>query len=161
MGKLALLSAILGGTICAGPIGTYTFTGTAAGTLNGTPFASETLTIVLVGDTSTIVQSPADVFTLTVGPNVSTFNLAGALASSGTFSDSTYAFDNQVNGADGEAGFGTLGVDDDINTFGLSPVFATYSLTTSLGPLGPRGIGRRRAFFYTDLGGYAGCHVVR
>jgi hypothetical protein len=79
-------------TAFGGPILTYTFTGTAAGTIGGTPFTSAALTVSGTADASTVTCS-AGICQLDLAAGVASLMIGGI--GSGTFSDASYFFDNQ------------------------------------------------------------------
>jgi hypothetical protein len=118
------------------PIGTYTFTGIASGSIGSANFSDATLTVTATGDVSTVMFTSPTYF-LDIPGGSSTFSISGI--GSGTFSDETYVFDN----TDGVAGFGDDGATkccDIIQTYDSaigSTAFATYNLQSSIGPLGP------------------------
>jgi len=122
-------------------IGTFTFTGTATGTIGGTPFTDASLVVTAMADVST-VSCAAGECDLYVGAGLASFTIAGFL--SGTFNDPTYFFDNQTSLLEGSpaglVGFGDGS--DDIQMYGAligNAVFATYNLQTAVGPVGPQG----------------------
>jgi PEP-CTERM motif len=117
-------------------IGTYTFTGTASGTIGGTAFSDATLTVTATGDISSVDFTSPTYFLYLPGGS-STFTISGI--GSGTFTDETDVFDNTT----GLAGFGDQGATmccDIIQMYdGLigSTDFTSYNLQSSIGPLGP------------------------
>ena len=129
--------------LCAGTAfgatGIFTFSGTATGTFNGTPFTNAAFT----------VSAPGDFTTATCGGGICRLNIAAGLASftiggvgSGTFTGTTYFFDNQTSNLLGTPvgliGFGTTG--DLIQIYDSligGSVFATYNLQSLIGPIGP------------------------
>src|SRR6266853_543972 len=135
---LALIVLVLSAAspVFADSIGTYTFTGTASGTIGGTVFSNAALTVTASGFISTITNG-AGIFLLNVPGGSASFTIIGV--GSGTFTDATYVFDNTGLGI---AGFGDLGPspccdiiqirDSDIG----SSAFASYDLKSSIGPLG-------------------------
>lgn len=128
---LATLTSLL-----ASPIGTYTFTGTASGTIDGVGFQDATLVVTAVGDVSNITFTSPSYF-LDIPGGSASFALSGI--GSGTFTDETYVFDN----TGGVAGFGDLGASSCCDIIQMydsligSTAFATYNLASSIGPLGP------------------------
>jgi len=120
----------------ASPIGILTFTGTASGTVDGTPFSNASLTVTATGDVGAVTfTSPS--FFLDIPAGSASFSIGGV--GSGTFSDDTYVFDNTT----GVAGFGDSGASsccDIIQVYDSligSTAFSTYDLQSSIGPLGP------------------------
>lgn len=124
----------------AGTIGTYTFTGTASGTLDGTPFTGDTLTISAPGDFSTVFCGTG-FCSLSFAPGDVSYSIGGV--GSGTISDSTDFFDNQTSVFFGTpAGLvGFTDGDDVIQMYGAligTSDFVTYNLQSAIGPLGPQ-----------------------
>ena len=120
----------------ASPIGIFTFTGTATGTIDGTPFSNASLTVTATGDVGAVTfTSPTFLLDIPIGS--ASFSIGGI--GSGTFSDDTYVFDN----TGGVAGFGDNGATsccDIIQVYDSligSTAFSTYDLQSSIGPLGP------------------------
>jgi hypothetical protein len=115
---------------------TYSFTGNASGSLNGSPFADALLTITAVGDTSS-VSSSSGFYQIDLSAATTSFSLAGI--GSGTFSAPTYIYDFQYAPLQGSIGFGTGTNGDVIQIHGTdfgSTAFLTYDLMGSIGPLG-------------------------
>jgi hypothetical protein len=130
---LAALPHAFGGTLL-----TYTFTGTAAGTIGSATFSGATVTVTATADSSAVTLA-SGTYDQTLAGGATSFTIGGL--TSGTFSDTTYFFDNNTNGV---AGFGddagipccdTIQMHD--SSIG-STVFATYNLQTPLGPIGPQ-----------------------
>jgi hypothetical protein len=115
---------LVGFTACAGFAGTvtYTFSATASGTLDGTPFSDSLLTITALADTST----PGSPFssTVVVGATSDTFNL-----------QTTFVFFNPSCGDFA----GTPCVGFELSSGDVldipSPSLAGYVLGTSIGPI--------------------------
>ena len=111
-------------TVQASPI-TVTISMSADGTVNSTPFTDATLTLTLVGDTSSrTIVVPAD-FNLPFAAGQSIF-IGGVGA--GTIIPATYVFDFQTFDL---AGFG----DSHDLTHITDPAYGTYDLLTSIGPI--------------------------
>ena len=135
------LLVLMGVSGFAGTIGTFTFTGTATGTIGGTVFTGASLVVTGMGDLST-VSCVAGTCDLDVGAGLASFTIGGI--GSGTFSDETYFFDNQVSVLAGTpaglVGFGDGS--DDIQMYGAliggNAIFSTYDLQSAVGPLGPQ-----------------------
>jgi hypothetical protein len=131
---VVLLSSLT--SLFGSPIGTYTFTGIASGSIGSASFSDATLTVTATGDVGTVMFTSPTYF-LDIPGGSSTFSIGGI--GSGTFTDETYVFDN----TDGVAGFGDEGATsccDIIQTNDSaigSTAFATYNLQSSIGPLGP------------------------
>jgi hypothetical protein len=129
--------ALLSTTAFAGAIGTYTFTGTATGTLGSTAFSNASLTVTAIGDISSVTFTSPSYF-LTIPGGTSSFSIGGV--GSGVFTDVTDVFDNTAIGV---AGFGDQGAtlccdiiqmyDSQVGT----SAFLTYNLQSSAGPFGP------------------------
>ncbi len=127
---------LLSTTAFADTFMTYTFTGTASGTMDGNPFSDEPLTVTATGDISGVTYTSPTYFLYFPGGSAS-FTLGGV--GSGVFTDETDVFDN----TGGLAGFGDQGAtfccdiiqmyDADIG----STAFTTYNLQSPIGPLGP------------------------
>ena len=136
--KSILLTVALGPSIaCAVPI-TYTFTGTASGTIGGTSFSNATLTITVTLDTSNVINISSGNFRNLYAANTATFSISGV--GSGTFNNSGSVSASQVVFG------GTLALFDDgdgplidiIDSLVGSTALTSYSLTTPIGPLGPQ-----------------------
>jgi hypothetical protein len=102
---------------------TYTESATVSGSLNGTSFTNELLTLTGTGDTATIVGTTGYI-TISLTPS---FSVAGV--GSGTLTSPFVVFEQQSNSA---VGFELTGSLDLLDTF--NAVFATYNLSTSIGP---------------------------
>jgi len=103
---------------------TFTDTGTASGSLDGTSFGSNLVTLTLTGDTSAIT-SPSSGILLLAG--TATVSVAGV--GSDTFTDSI-----TIDCSAGPEACGFLdGGSSIMLTF--NPVLSTYGLTTAIGPL--------------------------
>jgi hypothetical protein len=128
-----LPSPVLAGTI------TYSFTGTASGTLDGTSFSAALMTITALADSST----PGTPFssTIVVGALSDTFNLEGAIL----FFNPTCSSNLPCVGFEL-----TPGDVEDISNSG----FTGYSLGTPIGPLtDPSPITNLTKAFLDDSGG--------
>lgn len=105
----------------------YTESATVSGSLGGTPFTNVLITITLTGDTANITGT-APSFR---NAGTAIFSVSGI--GSGTFTDSMVAFDVQNQGP-GMAGITDL-TKGDVFMGTFSSAFATYALSTSIGPL--------------------------
>ena len=123
---LAAVGAFSAARVQAQPI-TFQFSGFATGDLNGAPFASTEFLVTIGADISNL--------DLSLGADRPRYvNLTGTVLLNGigvaTFSDPLYVFDNQPGS--------TLGFGNPVN-FDLidltDPAFATYGLTTPIGPV--------------------------
>ncbi len=116
----------------------YTFTGNVTGTLNGTPFSNATMVLTVTGNTSNVFVSNGFIYELDYAANTATFTINGV--GSGTFSDSGVVDDNQ------QAFSGSVGLSDTIKDQLITiedamiggNAFASYTLTTSIGPTAPQ-----------------------
>jgi len=135
--KVVLLMAVLGFSIAyAVPI-TYTFTGTATGTLGSTPFTNATLTILVTLDTSNIVNPSSVFFQNFYAANTASFSISGVgsgrLTNNGAVLGNQIQLLGQVNITDSAVGALIVIGDNSIGSTAL----ASYSLATPIGPLGP------------------------
>jgi hypothetical protein len=125
LGSLAVLPVP---RVEAAPI-TFLFEGTASGVAGGTPFSQATFVITANANTVNVVQSGA-LFSL--DSSAATIAIAGIGTGTFTSPPGTRVFDFQDNNT---LGFSRVGIDGpDLMDF-ADPAFATYGLTTSLGPL--------------------------
>jgi hypothetical protein len=133
MTKTFLGIALLCGVASAGPI-TFTEQTIHSGSLGGTTFTNALVTIVLIGDTST-VSSSGGVFT-----DFGTAIVTVAGIGSATFTDQMEAFSNQSAGIAGIADHTNSVQADAITLFTENSAFSGYALAMSIGPLsGPGG----------------------
>lgn len=123
-----LLASGLGVTAQAAPV-TYTFSGTAGGTVNGTPFTAAAFTIRVFADTVSIRPGPPNFFQ--VDDLFSTLDLAGF--ASATFIRNERVFVNQSLSVLGFSHAESSGARDLLDINGAP--FATYNLASSLGPI--------------------------
>ena len=128
----------------AGPI-TYTEQFVGSGSLNGVSFTNAQVTITAPGDTSTVVNLGGGLFDNIVG--TTTLNVSGF--GPATFTDTIAVFDNH---ADSRAGFADTMSVDIMNT--ANAAFASYDLTTSIGPLSGSPAFNPNTFFPTTLGNF-------
>jgi hypothetical protein len=126
---------------------TYTEQAIASGTLGGSSFTSALVTIVFTGDTVNVTGG-GGFFTNAVG--IATVTVGGI--GTATFTDSMEAFDNQIFGPPAAAGIGDITVPGSVlDTF--NTVFASYDLTSSIGPVPGGSFIRPDLTFGTTLGG--------
>ncbi len=123
---------------------TYTEEAVVTGTVGATPFTSALLQLTFVGDTANVTGGPT-FFTNSAG--TLTFSIAGV--GSGTITDSMRVFDNQTF-APPAAGIGGTVVGTLLATFNAA--FATYDLTTAIGPITGDSFIRTDLSFGTTLG---------
>jgi PEP-CTERM motif len=105
---------------------TYTETADVSGSLNGTAFTDILLSLEMTGDTSSITEPRPNIFTLVMPLD---FTLSGG--GSGVFSDAIQVVANQPNQL---AGFGD-NTDNEAVLFTSNPSFASYDLSTAIGPI--------------------------
>lgn len=139
----ALISVLCVAHTAAVPI-TYTETGAISGSLGGIDFLDATITITGSGDTDNITHGQPCCFGNRLGVSTVTFDLAGF--GTGTFTDLVGVFVNQTNlgGPSNplpgeETGISGAGFSDATLNFAIlftvDPVFATWDLSTDIGPL--------------------------
>jgi hypothetical protein len=104
---------------------TYTLETTASGSLGGTPFTDATVTLSMTNNTTNVTNSGPGDF-----ENVGTVTVSIGGGPAVTFTDLTQVFSNQSVST---VGFEDLAVDDILDS--ISGSFATYDLTTSIGPI--------------------------
>jgi hypothetical protein len=132
----------------ASPI-TYTESAIASGSLGSDNFFSALVTITLFADTSNVASCQSGGlcnFGTTTSVSVAGIGTA-------TFSIPTAAFDNQSNLAAGISQATSSDVSADILDT-LSPVFAMYSLTTSIGPITNSAVFNQFHVFPTSAGNF-------
>lgn len=117
--------------LCCGAASAATITFTevianASGSLDGTSFTSQTVTLVLTADTSGINNLGGGLFT---DPGIATVSVSGG--GTDAFTDSMDVFVNQLNNEAGISDVTTM-----LDVLGVHNAgFATYALNTSIGPL--------------------------
>jgi hypothetical protein len=124
---LLLLASLFGAGFASAASITYTDSAIGSGTLGGTAFTNSLITMTFTGDTSNVSSPMAGIFENTVG----TLMLNIASLGSATFTDATQAVSNQTGTL---AGFGD-NTSGDFIMGTHDPTFATYGLTTSIGPI--------------------------
>jgi len=124
--KNAVLTTLCCAAASATPI-TYTeIIANASGSLDGTGFTSQTVTLVLTGNTSAIANPSAEIY---FNGGTATVSVSGG--GTDTFTDSLAAFDNE------NVDFAGI-TDTTISSAVLAVAnssFATYTLSKSIGPL--------------------------
>jgi hypothetical protein len=124
---------------------TYTEQAVVSGQLGNNFFNNSLVTLTLVGDTANVTGS-GGFFQNVVG----TFTVNVASVGTATFTDPMEVFDNQGSIA---AGFGDLALAGSVlDTF--DGAFATYDLTTAIGPITNSPFIRPDLSFPTTLGGF-------
>ncbi len=126
----------------AAPI-SFTETVTGSGTLAGTAFTNQLITLMGTADTSNIMSS-GNVFFL----NLSSATVMVGSGSAGTFTDTIEVFDNQDVGG---AGFEDTASGDVLDT--TSSAFSTYALQGAVTGTGPATI-NSGLIFGTSLGAF-------
>jgi PEP-CTERM motif len=121
---------------------TYTEQATASGSLNGIPFADATVFLLMNNNTTNVTNSGPGDF-----ENVGTATVSVGGGPAVTFTDPIQVFSTQ---SDPAVGFEDLSVDDIIDNFSAS--FATYDLTTSIGPIVGSGVSNPGSSFATTGG---------
>jgi hypothetical protein len=125
----AIISVLCVANNRASPV-TYTESATVTGSLNGTSFPSgEVLTLTGTGNTTNITNDGAGTFFNNVTASF-TLSVSVGGVGSGTFTDAFHVFSNQTGVV---AGFSDSAVTDVLDT--LNAAFASYDLSTSIGPL--------------------------
>jgi len=131
-------SAASAPAVAASAILTYSFTGTANGTLNATPFSNEAMTLSVTGNTSKVVSGSSGHYELDYAVHSATFSISGVgsgtLNHTGSVDDNQQVFQGGVGLYDNGAGWLVL-VDDAL--IGGSAL-ASYALNTSFGPTTPQ-----------------------
>jgi PEP-CTERM motif len=126
---LGLASAIVAiGPVLAAPV-TYTEQGTGTGSLDGVAFTNASILLTMINDTTDVVSGPTPATVSITG--TATVNVNNG--PSETFTDPVTVFSRTI-GPSHIAGFGgPVGTASILNT--VNPIFATYDLTTSIGPI--------------------------
>lgn len=123
----AVLAFAAGGALAA-PI-TYTFSGTASGTLDGVPFADAAFTATATGDTANVVQPNAGVYCNDLGTVTITIAGLGTVTTTApnlVFSNTVVQVWGFENGSCAASDTDWLDVAD--------PASASYHLDASIGP---------------------------
>jgi hypothetical protein len=126
---------------------TYAEQVTASGGLGANNFSNALVTISFSGDTSNVTNPFPGIFQNTQG--VGTVAVAGIVGTA-TFTDMMGADDTQSINSAGISDF-TL---DRATLFTNDPAFATYDLTTAIGPLSGLGDTNLGFAFPTDMGSF-------
>jgi hypothetical protein len=141
--KLLFLTALATAFATAGPI-SFTESIVTSGSLNGTSFTNQLLTLTLSGDTSSITSPLSGIFKLNAPASVTVLTVG-----SDTFTDSIIAVDNQNFN---EAGFGDFTTNAAI-LFTTNVAFGSYALNTSIGPLSGTSAGSISPSAFATTGG--------
>jgi hypothetical protein len=143
--KTGLLVALTAAAACASTI-TVTESLVTSGTLDGTAFTNQLVTVQLTGDTGSVTMSSSPVIFRLIVTGGTTVNVASVGAD--TFTDAMVAFSNQTVGfggiADNTTGFVVI---DNLNVG-----FGSYALNTSIGPLSGTSSGNPGTAFATKGG---------
>jgi hypothetical protein len=144
---VGLATVCVGGRVASANSITYTEQAVVSGTIGGAGFSGADITIQWTGDTSNVVDGGFGFFSNQAGANTVSVTISGLGSSS--FTDDVYVFSNQ--GAL-TAGFGsnTTGGTSILDT--VDPVFASYDLTTAIGPIANTPFFRSDEFYGTGLG---------
>ena len=126
---------------------TYTEIATGTGTLNGTSFSDQVVTITLVGDTSNLLNGGSTLFV----PGSATVNVSGV--GTDTFTDTIKAFRTNFGS------FVEAGIEDDtlaelVILASENAAFASYDLTSPIGPLSGGAAYNSATLFGTALGSF-------
>ena len=126
---------------------TYTETAIASGSLGGVSFTDATVTLTMNGDTSDVADEGGGFF-----QNIGTLLLDVSGVGTATFTAGSYGvFDNQTFSPPAAGGF-QLGNASILDTF--DNTFATYDLTTAIGPITGGSFIRPDVTFSTSAGGF-------
>jgi hypothetical protein len=143
---IAAVSCFVCGPLARGSAITYTEQATLTGSLGATTFTNALVTLVFNGDTLNVTNPLAGIFQNVGG--VATVTIAG-ISGTATFTDAMGADDNQnIPGA---------GISDFTANravfFTFNSAFATYDLSTAIGPLsGVSGVSNPGEAYPTDMG---------
>ena len=113
-----------------GDIITYTYQGVGSGLIGETSFTDTTFTITAQGDTSARVTIPQG-FSI---QNIAASITIGALGTFNFITATRFFVNNTSIGPNPGVGF-SIATGPDIFDFGPEPVFATWDMTTSIGPI--------------------------
>jgi hypothetical protein len=125
---LALALACCTATVAAAPI-TYTFSGTASGTLDGNPFTDASFTATASGESTAVIEDSPGTFCNNLGTVTITIGGVGTVTTTGAdlvFSNTTNEVWGFENGTCASFSEDWLDVTD--------PTSATYHLATPVGP---------------------------
>jgi hypothetical protein len=151
MKRFAVLAVVacLGGSALSGTgradLITYTEQATASGSLGSTSFTNALVTLTFTGDTANVTQPRPGIFANSTG--TATVTVAGL--GTATFTDAIEVFDVQRLSAAGFADSSAGGIDV---LFSFNSVFASYDLTTPIGPASGSSSTSTGQPFGTDLG---------
>jgi hypothetical protein len=124
---LSVASIFIGASPSFGAPITYTEQATASGTFDGIAFTDETVTLTMNNSTTNVTSGGPGLFF-----NAGTVTLSIGGGPAVTFTDQTHVFSNQSSPA--AVGFEDVSSSDDILDT-VSASFATYDLTTTIGPI--------------------------
>ena len=111
----------------AGPVITFTFSGTGSGTIGGTTFTSEMFDITIMGDTNNVQAVPGFPNSIRILSNSASIDIAG----------STSSITPQLSVFRNTGGFVGLALppSTDLIRGPSGTVFGTWDMTTSIGPI--------------------------
>lgn len=141
---VGITGALLGaGPAFAVPI-TYTEQAVGSGSLDGVAFTDATVVLTMINDTANVIGGPA------LFENIGTATVSVADGAPETFTDAMEVFSAPAIPGVGFSDL-TLGVDilDNVNS-----TFATYGLTTSIGPITGAPLFSAGVSFPTDSGAF-------
>ena len=127
---LSIASIFMAASPSFGALITYTEHAIASGSLNGVSFTDATVFLLMNNNTTNITTNGPGVF-----QNVGTATVSVGGGPAVTFTDPIQVFSNQ---SDPAVGFEDPSMDDILDDFSAS--FATYDLTTSIGPIVGSGV---------------------
>jgi PEP-CTERM motif len=122
---LGIASLFIAASPSFGAAITYTLRATASGSLDGNSFTDEIVILSMSSNTTNVTVDGLGDF-----QNLGTVTVSVGWAPALTFTDPTQVFSDHSGPA---VGFDDLSVDDILNA--ISASFATYDLTTSIGPI--------------------------
>jgi hypothetical protein len=145
---LLTLALLVGITAQAGAVAiTYTESANATGSIGAFHFADALLTISWTGDTVNVHDLGGGFFQNKADPGTVLLTIAGF--GSAHFTDHLDVYDSN---AFASAGFGDLDVGPATILNTMDPVFGSYDLRTSIGPITNAALIRPDVFFPTDMG---------
>ena len=142
--RFGIVVLLLAAVASAGTI-TYTEEAFASGTLGTNSFQNALVTLTMIGDTSNVQNMGGGFF-----QNIGTLTVTVGGIGTATFTGvDVGVFDNQVFSPPAAGGF-QISQGSILDTF--NPIFATYDLTTAIGPITGGSFIRPDLFFGTTLG---------
>ena len=135
--------AVLGAAAASAGTITFTETITTSGSLDGTGFTNQLVTLTLTGNTSSITNPSSGLYELIGAASVSVSGIG-----TDTFTDTMEAFDNQSLNWAGIADETTGGI---VVLLTTNAAFGSYALNTSIGPYSGGSLGNPGTSFPTAL----------